>query len=132
MSLSDPIADMLTRIRNAVKNRVEKVDCRNSKICQGIAEVLKQEGYIDDYLVLDDNLQGVLRVQLRYGPEGQPLIRKLDRLSRPGRRRYAKVNELPRPLDGLGVAIVSSSSGILSDREARKRGVGGELLCLVE
>lgn len=131
MSLSDTIADMLTRIRNAVRNRADRVDCRNSNICQGIAKVLKEEGYIEDFVVIDDARQGILRIDLRYGPTGAPLITTLDRVSKPGRRRYAGVSDLPRPLEGLGVAIVSTSRGVLSDREARKQHVGGELLCTV-
>ena len=131
MAFSDTIADMLTRIRNAVQNRVARVDCRNSNICQGIAGVLKQEGFIEDYAVIDDGRQGILRINLRYGPRGEPLISSMKRVSKPSRRLYAKVDDLPRPLEGLGVAIVSTSSGVLSDRQAREKHVGGELLCTV-
>lgn len=132
MALSDTIADMLTRVRNAVRNGVERVDCRNSKVCAGIARVLKEEGYITDYAVIDDGRQGVLRVELRYGPRGEPVIQVLRRDSKPGRRVYSKVTELPRPLAGLGIAIVSTPKGVLSDRQAREQHVGGELLCTVE
>ena len=132
MSLSDTIADMLTRIRNAVRNRAARVDCRNSNVCQGIARVLKEEGYISDYLVIDDNRQGVLRIDLRYGPLGEPLITSLQRRSKPSRRIYTKASDLPRPLEGLGVAIVSTSCGVLSDRKARQQHIGGELLCTVQ
>ncbi len=132
MALTDPIADMLTRIRNAVRNQSEQVNCRNSKICRGIAEVLKAEGYINGYDVIDDGRQGVLRVSLRYGPLGEQLINRIQRESKPGRRLYTKVDDLPRPLAGLGIGIVSTSMGVLSDRQARTEHVGGELLCIVE
>lgn len=132
MGLNDPIADMLTRVRNAVRNRSERVDVRNSKICQGIARVLKEEGYIAGFAVIDDGKQGILRIDLRYGPHGEQLIRQLRRDSKPGRRLYRKVAELPRPLGGLGIAIVSTPKGVLSDRQARQQNVGGELLCTVE
>ena len=132
MSLSDPIADMLTRIRNAARIGAEKVDCRNSKVCTGIAKVLKDEGYVNDYAVLNDGCQGVLRIELRYGPHGEQLIHSLCRQSKPGRRVYTGVDDLPRPLAGLGIAIVSTPRGVLSDRQARKERVGGELLCTVE
>ena len=123
MSLNDPIADMLTRIRNATRNRAQTVQVRNSKICAGIAQALKSEGYINDADVIDDGKQGVLRLTLKYGPTGQHLIRKIDRQSKPGCRVYRGYDALPRPLAGLGIAIISTP------REAK---VGGELLCTVE
>ena len=132
MALSDPIADMLTRIRNAVRNGTDRVDCRNSKICQGIARVLQEEGYITGFSVIDDGQQGVLRVELKYGPRGEQLIQLIRRESKPGRRLYKKVRDLPRPLEGLGIGIVSTPQGVLSDRQARQQHVGGELLCTVE
>ncbi|MEO1534488.1 MAG: 30S ribosomal protein S8 [Planctomycetota bacterium] len=132
MTMSDPIADMITRIRNAVRNRAKTVDCLNSKVCRGIADVLKSEGYITGYDVIEDGRQGLIRVQLKYGPRGEQIIHRLQRESKPGRRRYAKVEELPRPLQGMGIAIVSTSSGVLSDRTCREKRVGGELLCTVE
>ena len=132
MSLSDTIADMLTRIRNAVRNKAPRVDCRNSKICQGIAQVLKQEGYINDYTVIEDGRQGILRVDLRYGPRGEQVLHLIRRESKPGCRVYKGVEGLPRPLAGLGIAIVSTPHGVLSDRQARDQHVGGELLCTVE
>ncbi len=132
MALSDPIADMLTRIRNAVKNRSENVDCLNSKVCVGIAKVLKEEGYINDYAVIDDARQGILRVDLKYGPLGEDVIHRIQRNSKPGCRVYTKVQDLPRPLGGMGIVIVSTPSGVLSDRQAREKRVGGELLCTVE
>ena len=132
MALNDTIADMLTRIRNAVRIKAEKVDCRNSNICQGIAKVLKEEGYITDFSVIADGRQGILRVQLRYGPVGEPLFNSLDRCSKPGRRVYVGVADMPRPMAGLGISIVSTSRGVLSDRQARTQKIGGELLCTVE
>jgi small subunit ribosomal protein S8 len=132
MALSDPIADMLTRIRNAVRNQFHQVDCLNSKVCKGIAQTLQDEGYVESYEVLGDGKQGILRIQLRYGPNGEQLIHRLDRQSRPGRRVYKKVKELPRPLAGLGIAIVSTPRGVMSDRQARQAHVGGEWLCTVE
>ena len=132
MSFSDSIADMLTRIRNAARNNADRVDCRNSKVCAGIAAVLKDEGYINGFGVIDDGRQGILRIELKYGPQGQQLINRIQRQSKPGRRVYAGVAELPRPLAGLGIAIVSTPKGVLSDRKARSEHVGGELLCTVE
>lgn len=132
MSLSDPIADMLTRVRNAARNQAEKVDCKNSKVCAGIARVLKEEGYIQDFQVIDDGRQGVLRVELKYGDRGEPLINALTRLSKPGCRVYTGVKEIPRPLAGLGISILTTPRGVLSDRQCREHRVGGELLCSVE
>jgi small subunit ribosomal protein S8 len=132
MSLSDPIADMLTRIRNAVRNRTERVDCLNSKVCAGIARVLKDEGYVRDFAVIEDGRQGILRIDLKYGPRGEQIIHVVQRQSKPGCRVYRKYKELPRPMGGLGIGIVSTPKGVLSDRQARKEQVGGELLCTVE
>ncbi len=132
MSLSDTISDMLTRIRNAVRNKSERVDCLNSKICQGIAQVLKSEGYINDFGVIEDGRQGILRIELRYGPHGETLFHVMRRESKPGRRLYVKVDEMPRPLAGMGIGIVSTSRGVLSDRQARAQKIGGELLCTIE
>ncbi len=102
MALSDTIADMLTRIRNAARVNAPRVDCRNSKVCAGIARVMKEEGYIEDYSVIDNGHQGILRIQLRYGPRGERVINTIKRDSKPGCRRYSKVTDLPRPLAGLG------------------------------
>jgi len=132
MSLSDPIADMLTRVRNAARNQAPKVDCRNSKVCAGIARVLRDEGYITGYSIIDDGTQGILRIELRYGSRGEKLIHKLRRCSKPGCRVYTKVEDIPKPLAGLGVAIVTTPKGVLSGREAQEQRVGGELLCTVE
>ncbi|MCC5828677.1 MAG: 30S ribosomal protein S8 [Phycisphaeraceae bacterium] len=132
MSLNDTIADMLTRIRNAAANQRTRVDCLNSKICRGIAEVLKSEGYINDFEVIEDGRQGLLRIELKYGSHGEMLIHQIKRQSKPGRRVYVKSDKLPRPLSGLGISIVSTPSGVLSDRQCREKRVGGELLCTVE
>ena len=128
---SDPIADMLTRIRNAVRGRKRQVSIPSSKVKVGIARVLKEQGYIEDFDVIEDTKQGVLRIELRYGPRGEQLIHALQRESKPGRRRYVGVDGLPKVLDGLGVAIVSTSRGILSDQACRDQRVGGEVLCSV-
>jgi small subunit ribosomal protein S8 len=129
--LTDPIADMLTRIRNAVRVSKTCADVLGSKMVSGIAAVLKQEGYIEDFKVIDDDKQGIVRIYLKYGPEGQPLITKIKRESRPGRRDYRSLEKLPRVLNGLGIAIVSTSRGIMSDRQCRQAEVGGELLATV-
>lgn len=132
MALSDPIADMLTRIRNAVRNRAKTVMLMNSKVNRGILGVLQHEGYILGYDTVDDGRQGQIRVQLKYSNTGQPLISRVTRASKPGCRLYLKVEELPRPVQGLGIAVVSTSKGVLSDRKCREERVGGELLCTVE
>ena len=132
MAVNDPIADMLTRIRNATRNQQERVNCLSSKVCQGIARVLKDEGYINDFDVIDDGKQGVLRIDLKYGDRGEHVIHTIKRVSKPSRRIYSKTGDLPRPLSGLGMAIVSTSHGILSDRQAREQRIGGELLCTVD
>jgi small subunit ribosomal protein S8 len=131
MSLSDPIADMLTRIRNALGARRDVVNIRASGICEGIARVLKEEGYIADYKRIDDDKQGLIRVYLKYGPLGENIITELKRTSKPGRRVYGGVSDLPRPLGGLGISIISTSKGVLSDRQCRDQKVGGEILCVV-
>ncbi len=131
MAVSDPIADMLTRIRNALRNRAKTVPCLNSRVCRGIADVLVKEGYISSYDVIEDGRQGIIRVHLKYGPRGEKIIHALHRESKPGCRVYRKVDGLPRPIQGLGIAIVSTSSGVLSDRMAREQRIGGELLCTV-
>src|SRR5690625_4551840 len=111
MSLNDPIADMLNRINNAARNNVQQVDCRQNKVCAGIAGVLKQEGYLSSYSVLDDGKQGILRIELQYGPNGEKLINQIRRQSKPSLRVYNKANEIPRPLDGLGISVVSTPEG---------------------
>jgi small subunit ribosomal protein S8 len=131
MNNQDPIADMLTRIRNA--NRVGRrlVLIPKSKICTGIAQVLKEEGYIEEFDVIDDARQGTIRVKLKYSMSGDKVIHELDRASKPGRRIYRGVEDLPRILNGMGIAVVSTSKGVMSDRKAREQNVGGELLCTV-
>lgn len=132
MAIHDPISDMLTRIRNAARNRAKETKCLNNKVCRGIAEVLKQEGYIDSFDVIDDGKSGLIRVRLRYGPRGETILHSLQRQSRPGRRVYRAVEELPRPRQGLGICVVSTSRGVMSDRRCRTERVGGELLCVVD
>jgi len=131
MTLSDPIADMLTRIRNAVRANKENVSIKASKVCEGIAAVLKHEGYIEGFDRIDDGKQGILRITLKYDPEGRPAISQITRTSKPGRRIYSGVDELPHVLDGYGTAIISTSKGVMSDRNCRKLKVGGEILCMV-
>ena len=131
MNNQDPIADMLTRIRNA--NRVGRkfVQINKSKICTGIAQVLRDEGYIEEFDVIDDGKQGQLRVKLKYNTSGDKVIHEIDRQSKPGCRVYRAVTELPQVLNGMGIAVVSTSKGVMSDRRAREANVGGELLCTV-
>jgi small subunit ribosomal protein S8 len=131
MSLSDPIADMLTRIRNGSRVRRENVNVKASKVCQGVAQVLKDEGYIVDYDRIDDGKQGLIRIALKYTPEGDPVINTIIRVSKPGCRVYNGKDDLPRVMGGLGVAIVSTSQGVISDRKCRQDNVGGELICTV-
>ena len=131
MNNQDPIADMLTRIRNANRVGRKTVLVPRSKICTGIARVQKEEGYIEDFDEIDDNAQGQLRIRLKYSLSGQSGIHDIDRQSKPGRRVYRKVGDLPKVLNGLGIAVVSTSKGVMSDRRAREQNVGGELLCTV-
>ena len=128
---SDPIADMLTRIRNGVRAGRDEIKIPASKVKNGVARVLKDEGYIEDFDLIDDGRQGVLRIAVKRGPRGEELFHVLQRASRPGRRLYVGVNDVPEVLDGLGIAILSTSQGVLSGRECRERRVGGELLCTV-
>ena len=131
MSLSDPIADMLTRIRNAGRISREQVGIKASKTCEGIAAVLKQEGYIEDFDRIDDDKQGILRVTLKYDQDGKSIINEITRISKPGRRIYSSVEQLPHVLGGMGIAIVSTSEGVMSDKSCRKANVSGEILCTV-
>jgi small subunit ribosomal protein S8 len=131
MNNQDPIADMLTRIRNANRVGRRNVLVQRSKICNGIAQVLKDEGYIEEFDVIDDGQQGVIRLKLKYSINGEKVIHELDRASKPGRRIYRGVGDLPRVLNGMGIAVVSTSKGVMSDRKAREQNVGGELLCTV-
>ncbi len=132
MAINDPIADMLTRIRNAARNKAKTVVCLRTKVCVGICEVLKTEGYIDSFETVEDGRQGKIKVKLKYGPRGEVILNSLTRESKPGRRVYRGSEDLPRPLQGLGICIVSTSHGVMSDRKARVDRVGGELLCIVE
>ncbi|MCK5001068.1 MAG: 30S ribosomal protein S8 [Anaerohalosphaera sp.] len=131
MSLSDPIADMLTRIRNAGRVQKPEVRVRASGICKGVAGVLKDEGYINDFDVIEDGKQGLVRVFLKYDVEGNHAITEIQRVSKPGRRIFNGASELPEVLDGLGISIVSTSKGIMSDRNCRKSNIGGEVICMV-
>lgn len=130
MGMTDPIADMLTRIRNASSRRFETVDIPASKLKAALAQVLKEEGYIRDYKVSQDNKQGTIRVFLKY-EGGRGVIAGLKRVSKPGRRVYVPADEIPPVLGGLGVSILSTSRGVMTDRQARRSNVGGELLCAV-
>ncbi len=131
MSMSDPIADMLTRIRNAARVNREYVNVRASNICEGIASVLKKEGYVQDFDRIDDGKQGILRITLKYDREGQPIISEIARTSKPGCRVYSPVDKLPHVMAGMGIVIVSTSKGVMSDRNCREANVGGEILCTV-
>lgn len=131
MGMTDPIADMLTRVRNANSVLHDKVEIPGSNVKRAIASVLKEEGFIKDFSFKEDNKQGMLILSLKYGPDHQKVISGLKRVSKPGLRIYAKCAELPRVLGGLGVAIISTSQGIMSDKQARKAGLGGEVLAYV-
>jgi small subunit ribosomal protein S8 len=131
MSTNDNTADMLTRMRNALRNREKTVTCLSNKLNRGVAQVLKDEGYISDFELVDDGRQGLIRIALRYGQRGEHVISRIERVSTSGRRVYATVERLPRPLQGLGIAIVSTSRGVMSDRKARAEKVGGEVVAVV-
>lgn len=131
MVMTDPVADMLTRIRNANTVRHEKLELPASKMKRDIADILKKEGFVRDYEFIEDNKQGILRIFLKYGKHDEHVITGIKRISKPGLRVYAKADEVPRVLNGLGIAIVSTSNGVLSDREARSQAVGGEVLAYV-
>ena len=129
--MTDPIADMLTRIRNAVRIERPNVDVPASKVKRGLAEVLKREGYIWDWNESAEKTFPVIRLDLKYGPNGERVIRHIKRISKPGRRVYNGATQLRPILNGLGISIVSTSRGVISDREARQRNLGGEVLCEV-
>lgn len=131
MVMTDPIADMLTRIRNANAVRHESVEIPASKIKRQIAEILKREGFIRDAEYIDDGKQGVIRIFLKYGPNNERVITGLKRISKPGLRVYVKSTEVPRVLRGLGIAILSTSKGVMTDKEARQAKVGGEVLAYI-
>ncbi|MCI5156861.1 MAG: 30S ribosomal protein S8 [Candidatus Electrothrix sp. AUS1_2] len=131
MSMSDPLADFLTRIRNGVQANFTSVDIPLSKLKVSVADVLKKEGYITDYHVDEQGVQGTLTVDLKYGTNNEKVITGIRRVSKPGLRQYKKSKAIPQVMSGLGVAVLSTSHGVISDREARKLNVGGELLCEV-
>lgn len=131
MVVTDPIADFLTRIRNANMVYMEKVEIPASKTKMGLAEILKEEGFINDAEYIEDGKQGVIRVYLKYGANREKIINGLKRISKPGLRVYVGKEELPRVMGGLGIAIISTSRGLMVDRKARKEGLGGEVLCYV-
>lgn len=130
MRVTDPISDFLTRIRNAVKARKVVVEIPSSKMKLGLADILKKNNFIDDFSVIEDNKQNVIKIHLRYH-NGSPAISGLQRISTPGLKMYKKSDELPRVLNGLGVAIISTSKGLLTDKEARSKSLGGEVVCFV-
>ncbi len=131
MSMNDPLADLLTRIRNGLHANFDAVEIPLSKIKVSVAKVLKNEGYITDYQVTDKGVQGTLRVELKYGPDNQKVITGIRRKSKPGLRQYCKGNSVPNVMSGLGISILTTSQGIITDREARRRNIGGEILCEV-
>ena len=129
MSMSDPLADFLTRIRNAGMVRYETVDVPMSNLKVDVAKVLRQEGYIKDYQIIEDSKQGILRIELKYGPNDELVISGIRRVSKPGLRQYVKADDIPKVLSGLGISILSTSKGVMTDREARRLRIGGEILC---
>ena len=131
MTMTDPIADMLTRIRNANMVKHETVDVPASNMKKELARILLEEGFIRGYDVIEDGKQGIIRIQLKYGQAGEKVITGLKRISKPGMRVYAAKEELPKVLNGLGISIISTSKGLLTDKQARNEGVGGEVICYV-
>ena len=131
MVMTDPIADMLTRIRNGNNAKHETVDIPASNMKKAIANILLEEGFIKGYDIIEDGKQGIIRVQLKYGKDNEKIISGLKRISKPGLRVYVKSDEIPRVLGGLGIAILSTSKGIVTDKVARKEGVGGEVICYI-
>lgn len=129
--VTDPIADMLTRIRNALIVKHETVEVPASNVKRAIARILLEEGYIKDFTEIDDGKQGILKITLKYGPNKQRVITGLKRISKPGMRVYVKKDQIPKVLGGLGIAIISTSKGIMTDKQARKEGLGGEVLCYI-
>ncbi|MFZ5942543.1 MAG: 30S ribosomal protein S8 [Bacillota bacterium] len=131
MVMTDPIADFLTRIRNANMVMHEKVEIPASKTKKALADILKSEGFIKDYEQIEDGKQGIIRVYLKYGSNKEKVITGMKRISKPGLRVYCKKDEIPRVLGGLGIAVISTSQGIVTDKDARKNGLGGEVICYV-
>ena len=130
-ALTDPVADYLTRIRNAQKARHPYVDVPASKLKRAITQILLDKGFVKDYVNVEDNKQGLIRVYLKYMRGGKPVIEKITRVSKPGLRRYVGADDLPRVMNGLGIAIISTSRGVMTDKEARRAGIGGEVLAYV-
>ncbi|NLN41503.1 MAG: 30S ribosomal protein S8 [Clostridiales bacterium] len=131
MVMTDPIADMLTRIRNALVAKHESIEVPASNIKAAIAEILLEEGFIKNYTRIEDDKQGILKIELKYGPNGEKVISGLKRISKPGLRVYVRKDQVPKVLGGLGIAILSTSKGVITDKKARQEGVGGEVLCYV-
>ncbi|MDD2221192.1 MAG: 30S ribosomal protein S8 [Clostridia bacterium] len=131
MVVTDPIADFLTRIRNANMVYMDKVEIPASKTKMGLAKIMKEEGFIKDVEYVEDGKQGIIRVYLKYGNSKERVVTGLKRISRPGLRVYARKDELPKVLGGLGIAVISTSSGLMTDKNARKQGLGGEVLCYI-
>ena len=131
MKMTDPIADMLTRIRNANTVGHATVEIPASKMKKAIAEILKEEGYIRGYEVIEDGKQGIIKVSMKYGPDKTTVISGIKKISKPGLKVYAKADDVPKVLGGLGIAIISTSNGLITDKQARKLGVGGEVICYV-
>ena len=131
MNVTDPVADMLTRIRNANSSRHETVDIPSSNLKKSIAEILNEEGYIKGYQIIDDGKQGIIKITLKYGANKEKVLSGLKRISKPGLRVYASRDELPKVLKGLGIAIISTSKGIMTDKKARALNVGGEVLAFI-
>lgn len=131
MSMSDPLADMLSRIRNGIAAHHESIDLPSSNMKRDIAKILKEEGYINDYSIIEDNKQNILRISLKYGEDNSKVINGIKRVSKPSCRIYFKANNIPRVLYGLGIAILSTSKGVVTDMQARRLGVGGEFICQV-
>jgi small subunit ribosomal protein S8 len=131
MAITDPIADMLTRIRNAGKAKFNSVDIPGSKLKTELAKVMKSEGFIRNYKYIKDGKQGVLRIYLKYGEDQKHVILEMNRVSKPSRRIYARSSEIKPPYDGMGIAVLSTSKGIMADKQARKENVGGEVLCTI-
>jgi len=131
MVMTDPVADLLTRVRNANMVHHEKVEIPASKMKKAIAEIFKSEGYIREFEFIDDGKQGIIRVYLKYGPNKEKVITGLKRISKPGLRVYAKKDEVPKVLSGLGTAVISTSKGVMADKDARQQGLGGEVICYI-
>ncbi len=131
MCITDPVADMLTRVRNANSAKHETVDVPASNLKKAIAEILANEGYIKNYQIIDDNMQGIIRITLKYGANKSKVIQGLRRVSKPGLRIYANCEDMPRVMKGLGIAIVSTSKGVMTDKAARRQNVGGEVLAFI-